>query len=224
MRILIVEDEEKLAQSIKKGLEAKGHAVDYVLDGQEGEQRAEMFADNYDLLILDLMLPKKNGFEVCKSLRDKGLTFPILILTARDTIEDKVLVLDNGADDYLVKPFSFEELSARMRALMRRPTDALPTELQIKDLRLNPSTREVYRGEKKIDLTLKEFEMLNFLMRHPGQVKEREEIFTHLWDFASNALSNVIDVHMKNLRKKIDDGYDEKLLETVRGVGYKIEG
>ncbi len=224
MRVLIVEDEEKLAKSLQKGLEKNGYAADYLMDGETGERRIEMSHSDYDAVVLDLMLPKKNGFEVCREARARNITTPILILTARDAIDDKVLALDSGADDYLVKPFSFDELLARLRALLRRPKDGIPTQLTIRDLILNPARREVQRGEKHIELTLKEFELLHYLMRNPGRVLSREDIFAHLWDFADNAMSNVIDVHMKNLRRKIDDLYDEKLLETVRGVGYRIRG
>lgn len=222
MRILIVEDEEKLARSLKVGFEKKGYAADYLVDGESGKRRIEMNHKDYDIVVLDLMLPKKNGFEVCKEVRESGVTTPILILTARDTIDDKVLALDSGADDYIVKPFSFEELLARMRALLRRPKETFPTELRIKNLILDPSRREVCRDGKKVDLTLKEFELLHYLMRNPGKVLNREDIFSHLWDFADNSFSNVIDVHIKNLRKKIDDDHNEKFIETVRGVGYRI--
>jgi len=224
MRILIIEDEEKLAQSLKKGLEKSGYAVDYLLDGESGERRLKTRHKDYDFVILDLMLPNKNGFEVCRSLRDEGITLPILILTARDTVNDKVLALDNGADDYLVKPFSLVELLARIRAVNRRPSGMLEEELHIQDVRLNPNTREVFRGDRKIELTLKEFELLQYLMRHPNQVLDRESIFLHLWDFADNSLSNTIDVHIKNLRKKLGGQENDKLVETIRGVGYKITG
>lgn len=223
MRILIIEDEEKLAKSLKKGLEKNGYAVDYLTDGEAGERRIQMYQKDYDFVILDLMLPGKNGFEICKSVRDQGITVPILVLTARDTVDDKVTALNNGADDYLVKPFSFEELLARVRAVQRRPSETIVDELKVQDLTLNPATRVVSRGGEHLNLTLKEFELLHYLMRHPNQAMSREDIFVHLWDFADNSLSNTIDVHMKNLRKKIDDQKNEKLLETVRGVGYKIK-
>ncbi|MBI2506748.1 MAG: response regulator transcription factor [Candidatus Colwellbacteria bacterium] len=224
MRVLLVEDEEKLAKALKMGLERKGFAVDYLLDGETAQQRIEMYRNDYDLVVLDLMLPGKNGFEVCLEAREKGVTLPILVLTARDTIDDKILALDNGADDYIVKPFAFNELLARIRALLRRPKKVLPATLQIDDLVLDPSRREVYRNSARIDLTLKEFELLHCLMRQPGKVFSREDIFSNLWDFADNSLSNVIDVHIKNLRRKIDDGNSQKLLETIRGVGYRIRG
>lgn len=223
MRILIVEDEEKLAKALKKGLETEGYAVDYILDGEAGQRRIELSHKDYDLVVLDLMLPKKDGFEICKNVRALGITLPILVLTARDATDDKVSALDIGADDYLVKPFSFEELNARIRALLRRPEQSLPTELVAKDLILNATTRKVYRKNKEIELTLKEFGLLEYLMRHANQVLTREQILDHLWDFAFDSFSNIVDVHMKNLRKKIDYGHSEQLLETIRGVGYKIK-
>lgn len=222
MKILIVEDEEKLANSLKRGLEKEGYAVDYVLDGEAGQRRIELCRKDYDLIVLDLMLPKRNGFEVAKNVRDQHITTPILILTARDTTEDKILALDGGADDYLVKPFSFEELLARIRALLRRPEQTIPTELHVKDLTLNTATRRVTRSNREIPLTLKEFGLLEYLMRHPNQVLSREQILDHLWDFAFDSFSNVVDVHVKNLRKKVDNGHHDKLLETIRGVGYRI--
>jgi DNA-binding response OmpR family regulator len=226
MRILVIEDEEKLAKSITRGLTQSGYAADYVLDGEAGERRIELYHKDYDLIILDLMLPGKTGFEICRSVRAKGITLPILILTARDAPGDKVQALDDGGDDYLVKPFSFEELLARVRALLRRPHQALGTDLKAQDIVLNPASREVFRGDKKIELTLKEFELLQYLMRHAGEVVSREDIYVHLWDFAANALSNIIDVHIKNLRKKLGDTEDEgheQILETIRGIGYRLK-
>lgn len=223
MRILIVEDEEKLALSLKKGLEKEGFAVDYIMDGEAGERRIVISHKDYDLIILDLMLPGKDGFQICKSVREQQITTPILVLTARDATDDKVAALDAGADDYLVKPFSFEELMARVRALLRRPEQALPNELVVKDLKLDTTTRKVTRKGKEINLTLKEFNLLEYLMRHADQVLTREQILDHLWDFAFDSFSNVVDVHIKNLRKKIDGNHHEKLLETIRGVGYRIK-
>ncbi len=223
MKVLIVEDEEKLAIGLKSGLEHEGFTADYLTDGEKAETRIRTCRGDYDVIILDLMLPIKNGFEVCEDVRRAGVTLPILILTARDTIEDKVLALNSGADDYLVKPFSFDELVARLHALLRRPRETLPGELRAYDLTLNPVTREVYRGDERIDLTLKEFELLQYLMRHPNHVMGREDIFAHIWDFADTSLSNVIDVHIKNLRRKLDEKHDRKLLETVRGIGYTLK-
>ncbi len=223
MRVLVVEDEEKLAKTLKKDLEKEGFAVDYIMDGESGQRRIETSHKDYDLVILDLMLPKKNGFEVCRDVRASNIVLPIIILTAKDAVEDKVLALNSGADDYLVKPFAFEELLARIRALLRRPEQTLPAELKIKDLSLNMSTRKVYRKDKEIPLTLKEFGLLEYLMRHPNQVLTREQILDHLWDFAFDSFSNVVDVHIKNLRKKIDGDSSEKILETIRGVGYRLK-
>jgi DNA-binding response OmpR family regulator len=227
MRILVIEDEEKLAKSITRGLAQTGYAADYLLDGVAGERRIELYHKDYDLIILDLMLPGKTGFEICRNVRAKGVTVPILILTARNAPGDKVQALDGGGDDYLVKPFPFEELLARIRALLRRPQQALASELRVHDIILKPAEREVYRGGKKVGLTLKEFEMLHYLMRHVGEVVSREDMYVHLWDFAANSLSNIIDAHMKNLRKKlgeIEDEGHEQILETVRGVGYRLKG
>jgi DNA-binding response OmpR family regulator len=224
MRILVVEDEVKLAESLKTGLEKEGFAVDVLNDGESAQRRIEMNYKDYDLIVLDLMLPKRDGFEVCKNVRSIDIITPILILTARDAVDDKVHALDSGADDYLVKPFSFKELLARIRALLRRPEQTLPEELEIKDLTLNSTTRMVLRKGKEIPLTLKEFGLLEYLMRHPNQVMTREQILDHLWDFAFDSFSNVVDVHMKNLRKKIDGDNHDKLLETIRGVGYRIKG
>ena len=223
MKILIVEDNEKIAKMVKLGLEKEGYAVDYLMDGEAGQTRIELHHQDYDLIILDLMLPKREGAEVCKNVRGLGISTPILILTARAGIDDKVNLLDLGADDYLVKPFSLAELSARVRALARRPKSALPKELEVGDLILNTVTQKVFRGKKEVPLTLKEFRLLEYLMRHPNQVINRDQMLDSLWDFNFDSFSNVVDVHMKNLRKKIDDGHTEKLLETIRGIGYRIK-
>lgn len=222
MKILIIEDEEQLAQSVKKLFEKSGYAADYLMDGESGQRRIEICHKDYDMVILDLKLPKKDGFEVCKEVRAKGIKIPILILTARDTVDEKILALDSGADDYLVKPFSSEELMARVRALSRRPRETMPPKLKVGDITLDPAAQEVFRNGRKINLTLKEFELLRYFMRNPGKVLNREDIFVHLWDFADNSMSNVIDVHIKNLRKKINDKENKKLLETIRGVGYRL--
>lgn len=224
MRILVVEDEEKLAKSLVTGFTRSGYAADYVLSGEEGKRRIELYGKDYDCVTLDLMLPGMDGFEVCRAVREQGVTVPIIVLAARDTEEDKVRALDCGSDDYLTKPFSFEELLARIRALLRRPHGVLPGELRVKGIVLAPAKREVYRDGRKIELTLKEFELLYYLMRQPGKVLSREDIYLHLWDFASNSMSNIIDVHVKNLRKKIGDhDDDEKIIGTVRGVGYRVQ-
>jgi len=224
MRILIIEDEEKLAKSLKKSLEREGYAVDWVADGETGQHRMELYQKEYDLAIVDLMLPKKDGFEVTRNIRRAKIMQPVLVLTARESTEDKVKALDAGADDYLVKPFSLEELSARVRALLRRPNETLPTILGTKELVLNPATRQVTVNGKEISLTLKEFMLLEFFMRNPNRVLSREQIYDNLWDFASNSFSNVIDVYIKNLRQKLKEARHENLLETIRGVGYRFRG
>ena len=223
MLILIIEDNQKLATSLKKGLEMEGYAVDHLSDGEAGQRRIETHFENYDLIILDLMLPKYDGISICKNWRKQNIFIPIIILTAKDTTEDKVLGLNSGADDYLVKPFSFSELLARIKALLRRPQKSLPAQLKVCDLKLDLDTRKVFRKNKEIKITLKEFTILEYLMRHPDQVLSREQIIDHVWDFAFDSFSNLVDVHIKNLRKKIDDPYDEKILETVHGMGYRIK-
>jgi len=224
MKILIIEDHEKLAKSVKKGLEQEGYAADCLFDGETGQRRIEISHKDYDLVILDLMLPKRDGLTVCKNWRERDIVIPVIMLTAKDTIEEKIAGLDCGADDYLVKPFAFEELLARIRALLRRPQEALPVQLKINDLILDSATRKVFRGKREIMLTNKEFALLEYLMCHPGQVLNREQLISHVWDFAFDSFSNLVDVHIKNMRKKIDRKNDEKILETVRGVGYRLKG
>jgi DNA-binding response OmpR family regulator len=221
MRILVVEDQENLAKLIKKGLESEGFAVDYVLDGEAGFDRISTHHGDYDLIILDWMLPKKNGDEVCREVREKKIETPILMLTARDSAKDISSGLDAGADDYLAKPFSFDVLLARMRALMRRPKSTLPLEFQVKDITLNPATRKVTRGKKEVELTLKEYGLLEYLMRNRDMTVSREQILSNVWDFAFDSFANVVDVHITNLRKKIGDK-EAKIIETVRGVGYRM--
>ena len=224
MKILVVEDNEKLAKSLKKGLEQEGYAADYITDGEAGQRRLEVGVKDYDLVILDRMLPKRDGVSVCKNWREQDIMTPVIMLTAKDMDEDKIFGLDSGADDYLIKPFSFLELLARIRALLRRPKTTLPSELKIKDLVLNVSTRKVFRGQREVCLTLKEFAILEYLVRHPNQVLDREQIISHVWDFAFDSFSNLVDVHIKNLRKKLEKKNDEKILETIRGIGYRIKG
>lgn len=222
MRILIVEDEENLAQAIKKGLEREGYAADYITDGEKAERRLQMYKDEYDLIIMDLMLPNRSGFEICESIRKMGNKTPIIILTAREDESDKITGLNIGADDYLTKPFSFKELSARVRALMRRPRETLPPQLKVNNLTLDPTTRKVHKNGLEVPLTLKEYSLLEYLMRHPNQVLNREQILEHVWDFYYDSLSNVVDVHIKNLRKKLRDNHGETL-QTVRGIGYQLK-
>jgi len=222
MRILIIEDEEKLAKALKKGLLQEGYVVDCLFDGEAGQRRIALSHERYDLVILDVMLPKVNGVDVCANVRKQDVTIPILMLTAKDTIDDRVLGLDAGADDYLVKPFDFKELLARIRALLRRPSTSLPPVLKIKDITLDPSTRKAYRDGQEIALTTKEFDLLEYFIRNAGQVLTREQILNSLWDFSFDSFSNVVDVHIKNLRKKIEHGKKGKILETIKGVGYRF--
>ncbi len=221
MRILIAEDEEEVAKLLKKTLEKESYAVDYLTDGEAALRRLEISSKDYDLAILDLMLPRKSGLEICREVRAKNITLPILVLTARDDVNDKVTALELGADDYLTKPFSMQELLARIRALLRRPVQSLPTELSIQDITLNTSTRKVHRNHKEIALTVKEFSLLEYLMRHPNQVISRNQIIDHLWGYDFISGSNIVDVHIKNLRKKINNRKN-KILETVRGMGYRV--
>jgi heavy metal response regulator len=221
MHILVVEDEQKVASFIKKGLEEEGYAVDVTADGEAGLAMA--LAGVHDLIILDIRLPKMDGLRVLQALRQDNVTAPVLLLTVRATIEDKVLGLDAGADDYLTKPFAFQELVARVRALLRRRADAEPTVLHIGDLTLDPARRTVSRGGEKIDLTPREFTLLDYFMRNPGRVLTRTMIAEHVWDYSFDTSTNVIDVYVNYLRKKIDAGRASKLLHTVRGVGYVLK-
>jgi len=222
MRILIVEDEQKLAEGIKKGLEKRGYAVDIIGDGKEALTRLSVHRGDYDLVILDLMLPSKSGYEVCEEARAQGVTVPILVLTARNETENKVRLLLSGADDYLVKPFSFEELLARVHALLRRPVATVPDVLRVADIELDPGEHIVRKSGQEVLLTLKEFTLLEYFMRHPNEVINREDLLSHLWDFNYESFSNVIDVHVKNLRKKLDTPDESSLIETVRGIGYRL--
>jgi two-component system OmpR family response regulator len=222
MRIILVEDEVKLAEALKAGLIQKGYAVDVVHDGTKALSRISLNHMDYDIVILDLMLPGTDGGTITKKLREQDITTPILILTARDETDTKIDLLLSGADDYLAKPFSFEELCARIQALLRRPSAVLPAVLHVHDIELNPADRTVHKANTLIPLTLKEFVLLEYFMRNPNKVINREELLSHLWDFNYNSFSNVVDVHIKNLRKKLDRTGDKNLLETVRGVGYQL--
>jgi len=221
MRILVVEDERRITAFIKRGLEEEHYAVDVAYDGEEALDWAAVV--DYDLIVLDVLLPKKDGIEVCRELRAQGNKVPILMLTARDAIEDRVQGLDSGADDYLVKPFAFQELLARIRALLRRSGEIKTTRLQVGDLLLDTLTHRATRGGQVIELTAREYALLEFLMRHPGQVLSRTQIAEHVWNYDFFTTSNVVDVYIRYLRRKIDKGFEIKLLQTVRGVGYKIE-
>ncbi len=220
MRILILEDEHRLSNNIKKGLTEDGYAVDQAFDGEEGEYLAE--SESYDLIILDLMLPKLDGVTVCKNLRIKGIRTPILMLTAKTKLEEKVQGLDAGADDYLTKPFAFEELKSRIRSLLRRSYNQPEPDLSIDNLTVDPKKHFVKRGEKEIKLTPKEFSILEFLLRHKDELVTRTQITEHVWDYNFDSMSNVVDVFLNTLRKKIDTGFDTKLIHTIHGVGYKI--
>lgn len=225
MRILIVEDEAKLAEALKKGLELKGFTVDWLSDSEKARTRIMLYRDEYDLILLDLMLPGVDGATICKDVRAEGVTTPIIILTARDETEYKIDLLNLGADDYIAKPFSFDEVVARMNAVLRRPSETLPTTLTVRDIELDPGKHTVTKGGKEVSLTLKEFSLLEFFMRHPNEALKREQVLDHVWSFDFPAFSNVLDVHMKNLRKKLDDYANaDPLFETIRGIGYRLNG
>src|SRR5262245_34010438 len=219
MRILIIEDEKKVASFIAKGLQEEGHAVDILHDGESGAQQA--LGVDYDLVVLDLMLPKLSGLEVLRSIRRRKPKLPVLVLTAKGELEDRVSGLDAGADDYLVKPFAFAELSARVRALLRR--GALEdTRLRLADLEIDTATRIVKRAGKRIDLKLKEYALLEFLIRNANRPVTRTMITEHVWDIHFDSVSNVVDVHINSLRNKIDSGFSFPMIHTIRGVGYML--
>jgi len=220
MRILVVEDEKKVAGFIKKGLEEESYAIDVVSNGVEGEYMAS--TNDYDVIVLDIMLPKKSGFDVVKDLRAKNIKTPVLLLTARDSVEDKVKGLDSGADDYLNKPFAFEELLARVRALMRRKDYGL-AELKFADLVLDQATRKAKRGDEIVDLTSKEYGLLEYFLRNPNKVLTRTMIAEHVWDYTFDSDTNIIDVYVNHLRNKIDKEPFKKVIHTVRGVGYILK-
>ena len=220
MRILIVDDDRRLCTVIKRGLLEEAYAVDLAYDGEEGEYLAEV--NLYDVIILDIMLPNKNGIEVCQELRAKKISIPILMLTAKDTVEDRVRGLDTGADDYLIKPFAFGELLARIRALLRREGMSKSPELQVGDLTLNTLTRQVWRAQRPIELTTKEYVILEYFMRHPNVVVTRTMIEEHAWDYDFDSLSNLVDVYIRRLRRKIDIDGKDSLIQTVRGAGYRL--
>ncbi|GAB6064735.1 heavy metal response regulator transcription factor [Deferrisoma palaeochoriense] len=220
MRILVVEDEAKVASFIRKGLEEERYAVDVAGDGEEGLELAEL--NPYDLIVLDLMLPGLDGFRFIQKLRGQGIATPILVLTARDSVSDKVKGLDLGADDYLTKPFAFAELLARIRALLRRGTPQASPVLQVADLTLDPAARRVTRAGRSIELTAKEFALLEYFLRNAGRVLTRTMILEHVWDQSFDSYTNVVDVYVNYLRKKVDQGFEPKLIHTVRGVGYVL--
>ncbi|MCX6754296.1 MAG: response regulator transcription factor [Candidatus Nomurabacteria bacterium] len=220
MRILIVEDNEKLAKYTKQMLEEEGYATDTVSDGETAERIIR--SGSYDLVILDIMLPKKDGISVCKSLRNDNINLPIIMITAKGEVNDKILGLDSGADDYLVKPFDMKELLARVRAILRRPQDRIISILKVNDITLDNTKHTATQKEKAIPLTLKEYTILEYLMRNADQVVTREQLLEHCWDFAYSAFSNITDVYIKQLRKKLKDS-NEKYIQTIRGVGYTFK-
>ena len=221
MYILGVEDEKKTAGFLEKGLQEEGHTLDVANDGEVGLTLATV--NHYDLIILDIMLPGKNGMEVLKELRAQRISTPILMLTARDSLEDKVQGLDGGADDYLTKPFAFAELLARIRAILRRGKPDTAVELTAADLTLDPITRTVQRGDKKIELTSKEYALLEYLLNNKGRVLTRSLISERVWGYQFDTGTNVVSVYINYLRNKIDSGFDRKLIHTVRGVGYVLK-
>jgi heavy metal response regulator len=221
VRILVVEDEKKVATFIKKGLEEENYAVDIAYDGEEGLSLAQM--NEYDVILLDIMLPKLDGREVLRRIRGNGSSVPILILTAKDSVEDIVSGLDSGSDDYLTKPFSFAELVARIRALLRRRTGEKKDTLTAGDLSLSVSTRRARRGSREIELTAKEYALLEYFMRNPNRILTRTLISEHVWDYDFDPTTNVIDVYVNYLRKKIDRGFEKKLIHTIRGSGYMLK-
>jgi two-component system, OmpR family, response regulator len=222
MRVLVVEDDVKMASLLRRGLLEEGLAADVARTGDDALWMAE--ATEYDAIVLDVMLPGADGFDVCRRLRESGRWSPVLMLTARDAVEDRVAGLDAGADDYLTKPFSFAELLARLRALARRAPLERPAVLEAGDLRLDPATRRAWRGELEIGLSAKEFALLETFMRRPGEVLSRYQLLEHCWDYGYENRSNVVDVYVRYLREKIDRPFGRKSLETVRGAGYRFRG
>jgi len=220
MRILVVEDSRRLAGIIKRGLLEEGYAIDVAFDGEEAQYMAE--TTPFDLVILDIMLPKKDGVTVCRELRAKKVNTPILMLTAKDSVDDKVAGLDSGADDYQVKPFAFAELLARVRALLRREIIPKTQKLQAGDLVMDVQTREVWRGERKIDLTAKEYAILEYFLRRPNVVVTRTMLGENVWDYEFDGISNIIDVYVRRIRRKIDENGKNSLIQTLRGAGYRL--
>lgn len=220
MRLLVVEDNQRLRNSIKLSLEETGYVVDAASDGLEGQELAELTA--YDAIVLDIMLPKRDGLEVCRNLRQQRLRTPIILLTARDTVDDRVRGLDSGADDYLIKPFSLDELRARLRALLRRDAPDKTGVLVAGDLELDPATHSTSRAGVPIELTGKEFALLEYMIRNPNWLITREMAERHVWDYGGASGSNLVDVYIRRLRRKVDDPFEVKLIETVRGYGYRL--
>jgi DNA-binding response OmpR family regulator len=221
MKILLVEDNTKLAKNVKQGLTQEGFAVDTIEDGSEAERKVSVNRDEYDLVVLDRMLPGKDGLSICASWREQGISIPVLMLTALGATEDKVVGLKGGADDYLSKPFDFDELLARIQALLRRPKLATAEKISVGDIVLDTQSHSITLKNKPLNLTLKEFMVLEYLMRNQGKVMTRDELYAHAWDYADLTLSNTVDVHIKNIRRKIKD--KSKIIQTVRGIGYKMD-
>lgn len=220
MRVLVIEDDPGVASFLRKGLREASYSVDVAADGVDGEHLAK--SQSYDVILLDLMLPGKDGFQVLKEVRNAGIRTPVLCLTARDAVDDRIHGLDLGADDYLPKPFSFSELLARIRALFRRGRDIIATEIVVGDLTVDMLARRVTRAGRRLDLSAREYALLEYLGRHNGQVLTRTMILEHVWDLNQDPLTNVVDVHINRLRKKVDQGFDKKLINTIRGVGYVL--
>ena len=221
MKILVVEDEKKVASFIQRGLEGEGFSVEVAYDGESGVEMGSQ--DSFDLILMDVMLPKMDGLQAIKALREKGVESPVLCLTAKDTVEDIVAGLDSGSDDYLTKPFAFAELLARVRALVRRGTQERGAEITYADLRLDPVAHKVWRSDSEIDLTAKEYALLEFFMRNPETTLTRTMIAEHVWDYTFDSFTNIIDVYVNYLRKKVDRDYTNKLIHTVRGIGYVLK-
>jgi len=221
MRVLLVEDDERIAGFVSKGLRESSYAVDVVTDGNKALYQILLY--QYDVIILDVMLPGTDGFNVCREVRKSGNQTPILMLTARDAVEDKITGLDTGADDYITKPFAFEELLARLRALLRRQSKLRPSSIVVADLEIDMSARRVHRGGSEIPLTAKEYALLEYLARERGKVVGRTEISEHVWDETFDPFSNLIDVYIRRLRVKIDEGYERQLIHTRRGAGYVLD-
>ncbi len=220
MKILLVEDNKKIAQYTNQALSEAGHVVDVVYDGQAGEQMIR--TQTYDVILLDIMLPYKDGMTLCAEARDNGVLTPIILLTARDAVSDKIQGLDSGADDYMIKPFAPEELLARIRSVTRRPVRYISDVYQVQDVKMDMQTHTVYQGLQEVCLTQKEFTVLEYLLRNAGTVVSREQILEHCWDFAYDAFSNIVDVYIKQLRKKLGNE-NEKYIKTIRGVGYQFK-
>ena len=221
MKLLVIEDEKKIATLLQKGLREQGYAVDLTHDGNEGLSRAS--SEPYDAIVLDMMLPGRDGLSVLRTLRDRKITTPVMVLTARGEVSERVEGLNTGADDYMAKPFAMDELVARLRALMRRVTGENISLYKVGDLTMNLVSREVTRGSRKIELTAREFRLLEYLMRSPGQVLTRTQIIERVWEYHFDPGTNLVDVYIQRLRRKIDDGEEVKMIQTVRGVGYCIK-